>query len=47
MLTAADLAEEGCWPVAGGWLDQTPSCVNGVRFVQNERAKLELKRNGR
>jgi len=46
MLTAADLADQGCWPVGGGWLDQTQACVNGVRFVQNERAKLELKKHG-
>lgn len=43
MLTAADLADDGCWPVAGGWLDQSPSCIAGVRIVQSERAKLELK----
>lgn len=38
LLRAADLAEKGSWPVAGGWLDQTASCVDGVRFAWAKNA---------
>lgn len=33
ILEAARFAEKGHWPVAGGWLDQTQSCLNGVRMA--------------
>lgn len=39
MFGAADLAKQGCWPVAGGWLDQTAVCVDGVRILNAERQK--------
>lgn len=29
---AADLAAKGSWPVGGGWLDQTASCLAAVRY---------------
>jgi hypothetical protein len=38
-LRAADLAEHGSWPVAGGWMDQARACVDAVRYVwQQEKA---------
>jgi len=44
LLDAADWAKLGSWPVAGGWLDQTCACLDGVRFVEAERASWELQR---
>jgi len=42
-LRAADLAEHGSWPLAGGWLDQTESCLAAVRVVQAERRNWEAR----
>lgn len=35
-------AEHGCWPVAGGWLDQTQKCLDAIDFIKAER--FECKR---
>lgn len=46
-IDAANHAEHGVWPIGGGWLDQTASCLAAVRLVENVRAALrnaELKR---
>ena len=38
-LLAADLAEKGSWPLAGGWLDQTQSCLDAVLFIWGDQAR--------
>lgn len=40
-LTAADMAGQGCWPVVGGWLDQSKTALDLVTFVNGENATLE------
>lgn len=43
LLTAADLAKRGSWPVSGGWLEQTMSCVQGVRQAWGMHAQWRAK----
>jgi hypothetical protein len=43
LLEAAELADKGSWPVAGGWLDQCRSCIDGVRLVRMREAIEEAK----
>ena len=38
LLSVARDARNGAWPVAGGTLDQTPACRDGVRLVESLRA---------
>ena len=40
-LDAAMLAEKGSWPVSGGWLDQSASCVDAVKVVWAETSRIE------
>ncbi|MCK4340292.1 MAG: hypothetical protein KAY37_01040 [Phycisphaerae bacterium] len=37
-LLAAEMAAHGCWPVAGGWLDQTEICVQAVLAARRSGA---------
>jgi hypothetical protein len=41
LIMAADLAEKGSWPFAGGWMEQTAACVDGVRFWWAEKSRWE------
>lgn len=43
---AADQAEHGMWPVAGGWLDQTQSALDAVQRVRVEMAELRRAAGG-
>uniref|UniRef100_A0A6M3IJS0 Uncharacterized protein n=1 Tax=viral metagenome TaxID=1070528 RepID=A0A6M3IJS0_9ZZZZ len=46
-LFAAEQADEGMWPCAGGWLDQTRNCIDAVRFIQSDKAHWEIERLGK
>jgi ADP-ribose pyrophosphatase YjhB (NUDIX family) len=43
VIAAADLAKHGCWPVAGGWLDQVHGLREAVRFVWSEQSRLKAR----
>lgn len=47
IVEAADLARRGTWPLAGGWLDQTETCVDGVRFFMREMEIWDGRKNGK
>jgi hypothetical protein len=34
-------AEHGCWPVGGGWLDQTQKCLDAIDFINGEKAECK------
>ena len=38
LFQAMDLADHGSWPVAGGWLDQTKTLVDGVSMARVEKS---------
>lgn len=38
-IEAAEWADKGKWPTAGGWLDETESCLEVVRYVRSEHAR--------
>ncbi len=40
-LLAASLAEKGMWPVSGGWMDQTQSCLDAVLYIWAEQARYK------
>lgn len=41
-LTAADLAEIGCLPSAGGWLDQPQSLIEAIRMIRADSARHRI-----
>lgn len=45
-LEAATRAKKGCWPISGGWLEQTRKCLDAVELAQAEenRAKANQRR---
>ncbi len=43
-ILAADLANKGSWPVAGGWLDQTRSCVEACVTIWAAESRAERQR---
>lgn len=45
-MMAADMAKKGCWPVAGGWLDQTHTCIESVQRIWSEEAKCKAGTGG-
>ena len=50
-LRAARFAEHGAFPVAGGWHDQTPQCLDAIECVWSENdsqkaAFMRASRNG-
>ena len=47
ILAAADWAEKGIWPVAGGWMDQAEICVEAVRFALGELAQWKARLTNR
>lgn len=40
ILKAADFAERGMWPIAGGWQEQAAACVDGIQTVWAARAEI-------
>ena len=45
---AANFAEDGYWPIAGGWLDQTQSVIDAIAYlrVQENRIREERRSDG-
>lgn len=43
-LQAQSQAALGCWPVAGGWMEQTQSCVSAVQAITSGRSQIEAAR---
>lgn len=41
---AARQAEQGRWPVAGGWLDQTQKCLDAIEYIRREEADWKRRR---
>jgi hypothetical protein len=40
-LWAAQQAEQGCWPNAGGWLDQPRVLIDAVRMIGSDQARAQ------
>lgn len=43
-LAAARRIEKGCWPVAGGWLDQTQKCLDAIELIEDEQAEWKRRK---
>lgn len=45
MIEAAEWADKGQFPLGGGWLLQTRSCIDGIRLVRAEESHYKAKLN--